>query len=99
MMDHPLPFSPHYSTSRRASLDQLEAQCTLSPESTTKTADSGIESIANCLSEDQQLDASFGSGLETPSTGNDQVDVALTWHLQYCEKLLEVRLWVSLGLT
>jgi len=63
--------------------------CAQSPESTAKTTDSGVESIANHLDE-------FESGLEPsaqtemPSTGSWQVDVALNWHLQYCGSLLNV---------
>ncbi|ELT93088.1 hypothetical protein CAPTEDRAFT_185150 [Capitella teleta] len=75
---------------RRNSLEVLEANCSLSPESTTKTADSGIESIANRLSEASAFDSSMGSlSADLASTGNDQVDIALLWHLQYCEKLLD----------
>ena len=61
--------------SRRSSFDQLEAASTLSPESTTKTADSGIESLANRLSEDQNLSSSMGSTPEPATTGNEQVDM------------------------
>lgn len=94
------------SHSRRTSMDRLEEQCTLSPESTTNTRDSGIESIANRLSEDRTLGgggagSSFGSSpeLEPASTGNDQVDQALLWHLSYCDRLIEVCVWalVSTG--
>ena len=71
----------------------MEANCSLSPESTTKTADSGIESIANRLSEASAFDSSMGSlSTDLASTGNEQVDHALLWHLQYCEKLLDVGL-------
>ncbi|KAL5006333.1 hypothetical protein ScPMuIL_015139 [Solemya velum] len=59
-----------------------------SPESTAKTADSGIESLARRLSEDARLE-SVGSSPVPPSTGNEQVDQALLFHLIYCEKLLE----------
>lgn len=62
-----------------------------SPESTAKTADSGIESLARRLSEDARL-GSVGSSPVPPSTGNEQVDQALLFHLIYCEKLLEVSL-------
>lgn len=79
------------SVSRRSSFDQLEAASTLSPESTTKTADSGIESLANRLMEDQNLSSSVGSTPEPASSGNEQVDHALLWHLGYCERLLHVR--------
>jgi hypothetical protein len=72
--------------SRRTS---FEAQCTLSPESTTKTADSGIESLGNRLREDQALESSLTSSPEPGSTGNEQVDLALIWHLAYCDRLLE----------
>ncbi|XP_069133439.1 rho family-interacting cell polarization regulator 2-like isoform X1 [Argopecten irradians] len=60
-----------------------------SPESTAKTADSGIESLAKRLSEDTQLGSSEGSSPLPPTTGNDQVDHALIYHLVYCERLLE----------
>lgn len=60
-----------------------------SPESTAKTADSGIESLAKRLSEDTQLGSSLGSSPLPPSTGNEQVDQALVFHLVYCERLLE----------
>lgn len=60
-----------------------------SPDSTAKTADSGIESLAKRLSEDTQLGSSLGSSPLPPSTGNDQVDHALVYHLVYCERLLE----------
>ena len=61
-----------------------------SPESTAKTADSGIESLAKRLSEDTTLGSSLGSSPLPPSTGNEQVDQALVYHLVYCERLLEV---------
>lgn len=61
-----------------------------SPESTAKTADSGIESLAKRLSEDVNLGSSEGSSPLPPSTGNEQVDQALVFHLVYCERLLEV---------
>lgn len=61
-----------------------------SPDSTAKTADSGIESLAKRLSEDTRLGSSLGSSPLPPSTGNDQVDHALVYHLVYCERLLEV---------
>lgn len=60
-----------------------------SPESTAKTADSGIESLAKRLSEDVNLGSSEGSSPLPPSTGNEQVDQALVFHLVYCERLLE----------
>ncbi|XP_055998054.1 rho family-interacting cell polarization regulator 2-like isoform X2 [Ostrea edulis] len=60
-----------------------------SPESTAKTADSGIESLAKRLSEDTNLGSSEGSSPLPPSTGNEQVDQALVFHLVYCERLLE----------
>ncbi|KAK3102582.1 hypothetical protein FSP39_012348 [Pinctada imbricata] len=60
-----------------------------SPESTAKTADSGIESLAKRLSEDTTLGSSLGSSPLPPSTGNEQVDQALIFHLVYCERLLE----------
>ena len=72
--------------SRRCSIDQILA----SPESTAKTADSGIESLAKRLSEDTQLSSSLESSPVPPSTGNDQVDQALLYHLSYCDRLLEV---------
>lgn len=62
-----------------------------SPESTAKTADSGIESLAKRLSEDVNLGSSEGSSPLPPSTGNEQVDQALVFHLVYCERLLEVK--------
>uniref|UniRef100_A0A2C9L8V1 FAM65 N-terminal domain-containing protein n=1 Tax=Biomphalaria glabrata TaxID=6526 RepID=A0A2C9L8V1_BIOGL len=61
----------------------------LSPDSTAKTADSGIESLAKRLHEDTQLGSSMGSSPVPPSSGNEQVDQALTYHLTYCDKLLE----------
>ncbi|XP_061177903.1 rho family-interacting cell polarization regulator 1-like isoform X2 [Saccostrea echinata] len=60
-----------------------------SPESTAKTADSGIESLAKRLSEDTNLGSSEGSSPLPPSTGNEHVDQALVFHLVYCERLLE----------
>ena len=78
------------SDSRRNSIDKLEEQCTLSPESTTNTRDSGIESIANRLSEDRNFGSSLSSSPEPPTTGNDQVDQSLMWHLSYCDRLVEV---------
>lgn len=63
-----------------------------SPDSTAKTADSGIESLAKRLSEDTILGSSVGSSPLPPTTGNDQVDHALVYHLVYCERLLEVRI-------
>ncbi|XP_064601476.1 rho family-interacting cell polarization regulator 1-like isoform X2 [Liolophura sinensis] len=72
-------------TSRRSSFDHILA----SPESTAKTADSGIESLAKRLSEDTQFGSSLGSSPEPASTGNEQVDQALMHHLVYAEKLLE----------
>lgn len=60
-----------------------------SPESTAKTADSGIESLAQRLSEDTQLGSSMGSSPVPPSTGNEEVDQCLMYHLTYCERLLE----------
>ncbi|XP_063400417.1 rho family-interacting cell polarization regulator 2-like isoform X5 [Mytilus trossulus] len=60
-----------------------------SPDSTAKTADSGIESLAKRLSEDTQLGSSLGSSPLPPTTENDQVDHALVYHLVYCERLLE----------
>ncbi|KAL8580671.1 hypothetical protein ACOMHN_004713 [Nucella lapillus] len=71
--------------SRKISLDQMLS----SPESTAKTGDSGIESLAQRLSEDTQLGSSLGSSPVPPSTGNDQVDTALLFHLAYCDWLLE----------
>lgn len=69
-----------------------------SPESTAKTADSGIESLAKRLSEDVNLGSSEGSSPLPPSTGNEQVDQALVFHLVYCERLLEVKhfFWIKL---
>lgn len=69
-----------------------------SPESTAKTADSGIESLAKRLSEDVNLGSSEGSSPLPPSTGNEQVDQALVFHLVYCELLLEVKhfFWIKL---
>ena len=78
------------SDSRRNSIDKLEEQCTLSPESTTNTRDSGIESIANRLSEDRNFGSSLSSSPEPRTTGNDQVDQSLLWHLSYCDRLVEV---------
>ncbi|CAH1786452.1 unnamed protein product [Owenia fusiformis] len=73
-----------YNYSRKASLEtRLQ-----SPDSTQRTADSGIESLGNRLSEDGHL-SSGGCSPEPPSTGNDEVDVALIQHLAYCERLLE----------
>lgn len=66
-----------------------------SPESTAKTADSGIESLAKRLSEDVNLGSSEGSSPLPPSTGNEQVDQALVFHLVYCERLLEVKLFLN----
>ena len=64
-----------------------------SPESTAKTADSGIESLAQRLSEDTQLGSSLGSSPVPPSLGNDEVDQCLMYHLTYCERLLEEGLY------
>ncbi|CAL1527663.1 unnamed protein product, partial [Lymnaea stagnalis] len=61
----------------------------LSPDSTAKTGDSGIESLARRLQEDTQLGSSMGSSPVPPSSGNEQVDQALVFHLSYCDKLLE----------
>ncbi|XP_052800054.1 rho family-interacting cell polarization regulator 2-like isoform X3 [Mya arenaria] len=60
-----------------------------SPESTAKTGDSGIESLAQRLSEDTQLGSSVGSSPVPPSTGNEEVDQSLLYHFTYCERLLE----------
>lgn len=60
-----------------------------SPESTAKTGDSGIESLAQRLSEDTQLGSSLGSSPVPPTTGNEQVDQCLLYHLTYCERLLD----------
>ncbi|XP_046369139.1 rho family-interacting cell polarization regulator 2-like isoform X3 [Haliotis rufescens] len=76
---------PSPEVSRTSSIDQILA----SPESTAKTADSGIESLAKRLSEDTQLGSSLGSSPIPPSTGNEQVDQALLFHLGYCDRLLE----------
>ena len=97
---------PVLLSNKPLTLDQIEANCTLrcagealqnariclvfSPESTTRTADSGIESLANRLQEERALESSLGSSPEPPSTGNEQVDAALVWHLGYCDRLLEV---------
>ena len=62
----------------------------MTPESTAKTHDSGIGSLANRLQEEQQLESSLGSSPEPPSTGNEQADTALLWHVLYCDRLLEV---------
>ncbi len=82
-------------------MDRLEEQCaTLSPESTTNTRDSGIESLAQRLSEERcdspsSLGSDAGAGEDGggggASTGNRQVDHALLWHLSYCDRLVEVR--------
>ncbi|BFZ04133.1 hypothetical protein BsWGS_07172 [Bradybaena similaris] len=61
----------------------------MSPESTAKTSDSGIESLAKRLQEDTNLGSSVGSSPVPPSSGNEQVDQALVFHLTYCDKLLE----------
>jgi len=61
-----------------------------SPESTAKTGDSGIESLAQRLSEDTQLGSSLGSSPIPPSTGNDEADQCLMYHFTYCDRLLEV---------
>ena len=59
-----------------------------SPKSTTKTRDSGIESLGHPPCDDARTtDLDQGSSL---TTGNEQVDQALLWHLAYCERLLEV---------
>ena len=91
-----------HRSSRRSSLEQLESHCTLSPESTAKTTDSGIECIATRLSEDgAALEVSPrdtdspSSSVTTPAstsctTRNAQVDQALIWHLAYCDRLFEV---------
>ncbi|XP_050408049.1 rho family-interacting cell polarization regulator 2 isoform X2 [Patella vulgata] len=71
--------------SRTSSIDNI----LVSPESTAKTGDSGIESLAKRLSEDTQLGSSLGSSPVPPSTGNEQVDHALLFHLNYCDRLLE----------
>lgn len=71
--------------SRRSSLEHILT----SPESTAKTTDSGIESLAKRLSEDTQLSSSTSSSPLPPSTGNEQVDQAFIFHLNYCNKLIE----------
>lgn len=71
--------------SRRSSLEHILA----SPESTAKTTDSGIESLAKRLSEDTQLSSSTSSSPLPPSTGNEHVDQAFIFHLNYCNKLIE----------
>lgn len=73
------------STVHKTSLDRIMS----SPESTAKTGDSGIESLAQRLSEDTQLGSSLGSSPIPPSTGNEQVDSVLLFHLAYCDWLLE----------
>lgn len=67
----------------------------MSPESTAKTSDSGIESLAKRLQEDTHLGSSVGSSPVPPSSGNEQVDQALVFHLTYCDKLLEVSVLFS----
>ncbi|XP_013409002.1 rho family-interacting cell polarization regulator 1 isoform X2 [Lingula anatina] len=74
------------STSRKSSRGSLEDKPLISPESTTTTADSGIESLAHRLSEDRQF-AGAGTSPEPASTGNDAVDVCLMFHLIYCDRL------------
>ena len=77
---------PH--SNAKSSFDDLLC----SPESTAKTADSGIESLAQRLSEDHtQLGSSLDSSPTPPTTGNEEVDQCLIYHLTYCERLLEVR--------
>ncbi|KAH3887636.1 hypothetical protein DPMN_011654 [Dreissena polymorpha] len=76
--------SPTDTTAKTSFDDML-----CSPESTAKTGDSGIESLAQRLSEDTQLGSSLGSSPLPPSTGNDEVDQCLLYHLTYCERLLE----------
>ncbi|GAB1609684.1 rho family-interacting cell polarization regulator 2-like [Argonauta hians] len=73
------------SESRRSSLDHILT----SPESTAKTTDSGIESLAKRLCEDTQLSSSTNSSPLPPSSGNEHVDQALIFHLNYCNKLIE----------
>ncbi|XP_025086005.1 rho family-interacting cell polarization regulator 2-like isoform X3 [Pomacea canaliculata] len=83
--ESPDEMDPSPVTSRKTSLEHLLS----SPESTAKTGDSGIESLAQRLSEDTQLGSSLGSSPIPPSTGNEQVDTALLFHLAYCDWLLE----------
>ena len=66
-----------------------------SPKSTTKTRDSGIESLTHQLSDERTTDLGLGAQCSSLTTSNDQVDQALLWHLAYCERLLEVRQGVA----
>lgn len=71
----------------RSSYEQLTNKCSsLSPESTAKTSDSGIECLATRLTEDHN------SNGEIQTTGNEQVDRTLIWHLSNCQSLLQVAL-------
>ncbi|GFN76144.1 protein fam65c [Plakobranchus ocellatus] len=80
--------------STRSDSDAMDS--VVSPDSTAKTADSGIESLARRLQEDRGSSVGGGSSLGgsssspvPPSSGNEQVDLALVLHLTYCDKLLE----------
>lgn len=68
-------------------LDILGNSCDQSLELTTKTTDSGIESIVNHLEEDE-VGFDVLAKMEFPTTGSRQVDAALNWHLSYCTSLL-----------
>lgn len=61
-------------------------------QATTKTMDSGIESIGQHLSEDRGF--STDSSPEPASTGNEHIDASLMFHVIYCERLLEVSILV-----
>lgn len=96
-------------TSRHSSNDRLDCQTdrldgrtngtdsyAFSPKSTTKTRDSGIDSLTHQLSDEratdlglEATDLSLGAQCSSLTTSNDQVDQALLWHLAYCERLLE----------
>ena len=59
------------------------------PVSTPKSGESSSEDSLMKSSQDNMNHSSSSSSPVPPSSGNEQVDVALIFHLSYCEKLLE----------
>ncbi|XP_074659944.1 rho family-interacting cell polarization regulator 2-like [Tubulanus polymorphus] len=80
------PIESNYSETDTPSDNQSSSNL-VSPESTSKTSDSGIECLASQLREECRF--SLVSTPEPVSTKNDEVDEALLIHLTYCERLLE----------
>ncbi|CAG5126588.1 unnamed protein product, partial [Candidula unifasciata] len=60
-----------------------------SPSSDATTVDSGIGSLAKRLQQDITRGSSMSSSPVPSSSGNEQVDQALVFHLTVCDKLLQ----------